>query len=335
MRDTIDISFGNGGYEMHQLINEVIKPPIDNNYLAFPTDSASVGFNGNNLLFTTDSHIIDPIIFPGGDIGKLSVCGTANDILVSGGKPLFMSLSLIIEEGFETAVLKMLMNSIKAECENIGIKIVTGDTKVLEKGKGDKIFINTSCIGIPIFKPLCHFSNIRNGDDIIITRGIAEHGIAVLIQREGISLDTPIISDVCSLHPIIYALSENGISPKFMTDPTRGGLSAALNEIASSSKMGIRVNETAIPVGPSVMAVCDILGLNQFEIACEGTAVIITESKDTDRALEIIRGTEIGQKASVIGKITDSMKPVVVLHTSVGTDILMNMPEGLNLPRIC
>lgn len=332
----VDIACGNGGLEMNNLLDKHIKPPINNPHLRFPIDSAHLLISGNDLLFTTDSHIIDPIFFPGGDIGKLSVCGTVNDILVSGGRPLYLSLSFILEEGFDIADLTRIMESISLESVKTGIEIVTGDTKVVERGKGDKIFINTSGIGIPIFEPLCHYRNIKAGDDIIITGPIAQHGVAVLVQREGIKLDTAIESDVCSLHPLVYALKDAGIVPRFMTDPTRGGLSSALNEIASSTDFGVIISEETVPVNQSVLAVCEILGLNQYEIPSEGVAVIITDKKDTDKAISALRKiSPIGQDAAVIGRISDSNRSRVVLNTRVGTDVLLNLPEGLNLPRIC
>lgn len=336
MNDIIELACGNGGLEMHRLINEIIKPPINNPSLSFPTDSACVQARDQYLLFTTDSHIIDPIIFPGGDIGKLAVCGTANDILVAGGRPLYMSLGLLIEEGLKTDTLRLVMESVKREAEHIGLSIVTGDTKVLEKGKGDKIFINTSCIGLPVFDPVCHFRNIRPGDVIILTGGIAEHGIAVMMQREGISLDSPVRSDVRSLHEVVYSLAEKAVTPKFMTDPTRGGLSSALNEIASASGLGVVLDETCVPVNPSVLSVCEILGLNPYEIACEGNAVIITDKFDAGKALETIRNCgDAGKNAAIIGEIKEKPAGRVIVHTRVGTDVLLSMPEGLNLPRIC
>lgn len=332
----IDLTCGNGGLEMHTLINDIIKPPIKNNCLDLPTDSAKVLIDKTALLFTTDSHIIDPVFFPGGDIGKLAVCGTVNDLLVSGAMPLYLSLSLILEEGLPVEDLSNIMDSIKIEAEHTGIMIVTGDTKVTERGKGDKIFINTSGIGRPVFDPLPHFNNICVNDDIIITGGIARHGIAILMQREGIRLENRIMSDVCSLHPIIYALKDNGIIPKYMTDPTRGGISAALNEIASSTRLGIEIFEQSIPIDPSVNAVCEILGLDPYEIASEGIAIIITDNKDTEKALKIIKDCgDLSHDAGILGKVTKKDPSRVILSTRAKTQVLLSFPQGLNLPRIC
>lgn len=333
---TIDISCGNGGLEMNRLINEYIKPSINNKYLEFPVDSAVFPSNFETMLFTTDSHIIDPVFFPGGDIGKLAVCGTLNDLLVSGGKPLFLSLSFIIEEGFAIKDLEKIMESIRYETEKAGVKIITGDTKIVEKGKGDRIFINTSGIAEPLFDPLGSFSNIEPGDDIILTGDIARHGIAIMVQREGIKLQTDINSDIASLHPIMFALRENNINPGFMTDPTRGGIASALNDIAVSAKVGVNIFEDYIPVNPQVHAVCDILGLNPYESPSEGIAIIIVKEKDSKKALKIIKDCDpIGKDAQIIGKITDKYLSKVVLTTKIKTNVLINMPEGINLPRIC
>ena len=335
MTDTVTIQHGNGGREMHDLIHACIAPAIANAHTRFPLDSAQINSGNLRCLFTTDSHVIDPLFFPGGDIGKLAVSGTANDILVAGGKPCYMSLALILEEGFALADLRRILQSVREEADRAGVLVVTGYTKVVEKGKGDKVYINTACLGTPMFDPLPHFNRIADGDRIIMTGSIADHGVAVMIQREGLTVEADIRSDAAALSPVMDALSAQGVVPHFMTDPTRGGVAAACNEIVEATDLGIVLLQDKLVIQPQVDVVCELLGLDPLVIPSEGRAILIVAAEDADKTLTALRDVAMARDAAIIGRVSKKQAKRVILETTAGTHVRVPMPYGVNLPRIC
>ncbi|NQT95345.1 MAG: hydrogenase expression/formation protein HypE [Candidatus Omnitrophica bacterium] len=324
----ITLAHGNGGKLMHELI-EKLRIRLSNNILDELTDAAELRIKGRRLAFSTDSYVVKPLFFPGGDIGKLAVCGTVNDISMKGAKPLFLSLSFIIEEGLEFKVIEQIADSIKKEAKKAGVLIVTGDIKVVEKGACDKVYINTSGIGV-IDYPKRISAKARVGDAIIINGSIAEHGMAILNARENLGFKSAIKSDCKSLNfEVERALStSNNIS--VLRDPTRGGLATALNEIAEASNLGIEVYEKEIPVKRSVLKLCSILGFDPLYVANEGKFICFVNGKDAKRIKRAI-----GPKSKIIGKVTTTNKREVVLKTRIGSGRILPILETDQLPRIC
>lgn len=341
--DKISLSHGSGGEPSCRLVSELFLKEFNNPFLSPLTDSAILPilplppFNkgGIRFAFTTDSYVVKPLFFPGGDIGKLSIAGTVNDLSVMGAKPLFLSCGLVIEEGLEYGTLEKIVLSMKKTASDSGVQIVTGDTKVVEKGAADKIFINTAGIGIVMDGVELKRERITVGDKIIISGSIGDHGISVLSKREGIELESEIESDCAPLNGLIAAVLESGADIKFMRDPTRGGLAATLNEFTKDMNWGISLNETEIPIKEGVRAVSDILGFDPLYIANEGKAVIIVSSADEDRVLKIMQNHPLGRDARIIGEIVPSPKGMVILKTVVGGTRIVDMPSGEQLPRIC
>jgi hydrogenase expression/formation protein HypE len=332
VNDKILLSHGNGGEENASLIGDIFYKGFSNEILLKAEDAAVI--ESGKLAFTTDSFTVSPIFFSGGDIGKLSICGTCNDLAMMGAKPKYLSCSVIIEEGFLIDDLKKIVDSMKKELEINGAKIVCGDTKVVPKGSVDKIFINTTGIG-EIQKAALSAHNISKDDVIIVSNSIGKHGAAIFANREGIELHSNLKSDCASLWSVVEKLIESGIDIKAMRDATRGGISAVLNEWANASEVCIEVDEANIPISDEVSGICELLGFDALMLANEGTFVIAVKKEDVQKALEILRSHELGIEAAVIAIATQKYPKKVVINNIYGASRFLELPSGELLPRIC
>ena len=329
------LSHGSGGKLTYRLINEIFLKYFKNEYLEKLDDSSLLKIKQNNICFTTDSYTVEPIFFPGGDIGKLAICGTVNDLSVNGAKPLFFSSSFIIEEGLDFNILEKIVKSMAKILKEEKIKIVTGDTKVVERGKVDKIFINTSGIGVKDKRMKLGIERIKKGDVVIINGYIGQHGLSIISKRKGLEFESKISSDCAALYSLIKELFKFGDKIKFMRDPTRGGLAATLNEIVLNSDFGIKIYQEKIPVSEDVASLCEILGFDPIYIANEGKVVIIAERKAGEKIVETMRKHKYGKKSEIIGEITDKLKGKVVMETEIGAERIVEFPSGEQFPRIC
>jgi len=320
--NTITLDHGSGGRLTLELIENVFK--AENGL-----DSAILG----DIAFTTDSHSVKPLFFKGGDIGKLAVSGTVNDLLCVGAKPMFLSSAFIIEAGFEIEKLEKIVNSMHEEASKADVKIVCGDTKVVENGKCDGVYINTSGIG-KIIRPI-DGKNIEDGDEVIITGTIGDHGFSILNEREGLNLETELKSDVTNLTEIILPLIESDLDIKFMRDPTRGGLAMCLNELCLRRDFGVEIYEDKIPVREEVKVISEILGIEPYYAANEGKMVIVISKRDSEKALGILKKYKLGKNASIIGRITFKNPQKVILNTRFGSKRILRMPVSDKMPRIC
>jgi hydrogenase expression/formation protein HypE len=311
-------------------------PKLKNDTLAELGDSAKLEVNSNSLCFTTDSYVVKPLFFNGGDIGKLAVCGTINDLAVAGSRPMAMSLSLIIEDGFEIELLDKILESIGETARLHKVNIVTGDTKTVEAGAADRIFINTSGIGEKLPKVELGTEKISDGDQIIVNGTIGDHGMTIISQREGIKFQSQLQSDCAALSGLTCELLEKTSGIKFMRDPTRGGLAATLSEIAASSGKSIEIRETDIPINKTVQAAADMLGFDVLTIANEGKFVAVVSSESAEDCLKICRNHPLGKQATIIGRVIQTKNvPLVELITKIGGRRIVQMPYGRELPRIC
>lgn len=334
MEDRILLAHGSGGKLAHDLIEKSFVPVLDNPLLAPLDDSAVFEMSGRHA-FTTDSYVVSPIFFPGGDIGKLAVCGTVNDLSTSGARPLYLSLAFIIEEGLLLNDLKRIIDSIKSTAEEAGVKIITGDTKVVEHGSADKLFINTAGIGkIPEGVSISG-SNAKPGDKVILSGTIGDHGIAVLSQRQGLSFGTKLESDCAPLGKMVAEMLIASKNIHSLRDPTRGGLATTLNELAKQSKVGIRIEESKIPVRDEVAGACEMLGLDPLYIANEGKLIAIVVREDADKILTSMKQNRYGQNAVIIGDVIAEHPGRVVMKTLLGSSRIVDMLVGEPLPRIC
>lgn len=334
MNDRILLAHGSGSKLSHDLIDKILVPPIDNPILARMDDSAVFQLNGR-LAFTTDSYVVNPIFFPGGNIGRLAICGTVNDLSMSGARPLYLSLSLIIEEGLELDELRRVIEAVRDTAVEANVQIVTGDTKVVNHGKADKIFINTAGIGLIDNDLDISGSNARPGDKIILSGGIGEHGIAVMSQREGLRFKVPVNSDCAPLNHLIARMLEASHDIHSLRDPTRGGLASTLSEFAIQSNAGILIEEDKIPVHDGVRGACELLGLDPLYIANEGKVVAVVAAQCAERVLSSMKENKYGEKAAIIGGITEEHRGRVVMKTSIGASRIIDLPTGEILPRIC
>jgi hydrogenase expression/formation protein HypE len=332
--ETILLAHGSGSRLSHDLVEKNFLPPLSNPLLARLDDSAVFDLSGR-LAFTTDSYVVSPIFFPGGDIGKLAVCGTVNDLSMSGAAPLYLSLSFIIEEGLTIGQLKKVVGSIKTAAEEAGVKIVTGDTKVVNRGSADKLFINTSGIGIIPEGVAISGANAKVGDRIILSGTIGDHGIAVMSQREGLKFSVPVPSDCAPLNKLVSQMLEVSRNIHCLRDPTRGGLATTLNEFASQSGVGIRIEEEKIPVRDGVRAACELLGFDPLYVANEGKLVAIVAPNDADKILAKMKRNKYGAEAAIIGEVTEEHKGKVILKTRLSASRIVDMLSGELLPRIC
>lgn len=336
MHEKIVLAHGSGGKLSHDLIKEIFLPAFGNQYLNRLDDQAIFQLGNCRIAFTTDSYVVDPIFFPGGDIGKLAVNGTINDLSVGGAESLFLSASLIIEEGFSMESLKRIVLSMKEAADFAGVKIVTGDTKVVQAGGADKIFINTSGIGIIKDSKIdISARNAKPGDIVILSGSIGDHGIAVLSSRKDLSIESDLISDTFPLNRLVSKMltASNGIH--CMRDPTRGGVSSTLNEIAEQSEIGIEIDEIKIPVKEEVQGVCEILGLDPLYIANEGKLIAIVSREASGPIFQVMKNTEEGRDAIIIGEVVENHPGIVLMKTLTGGMRVIDMPVGEQLPRIC
>ena len=310
---------------------------FDNDMLSRHTDSALLPMGSKKIAFTTDSYVVSPIFFPGGDIGKLAVCGTVNDLAVSGAKPLYLSASFILEEGLLFEDLITIVKSMAEEAEKAGVKIVTGDTKVVNRGMCDNLFITTTGVGEidERFEGISSGENMSTGDLIFINGSVADHGMTVMSAREGLTFEEEILSDCASLNGLIHKLLDAGVYVKFMRDATRGGMATVLAELASACKVGIDVYEDAIPVKESIKGLCEMLGFDPLYVANEGKVIFVIDPGDEEKALKIMQQHEYGVESNLIGKITDDHKGLVVLQTLIGGRRVLDMLSGEQLSRIC
>ncbi len=334
-RDTVLLGHGSGGSLTADLIRELFLPAFANPILARMDDQAIVQLNGTRLAFTTDSFVVKPLFFPGGDIGSLAVHGTVNDLAMGGAQPLFLSAAFIIEEGLPMETLRRVVESLRAAAMEAGVEVVTGDTKVVEKGSGDGLFINTSGIGVVPEGLQLSADSARPGDRVLLSGPIGEHGIAILAQREGLEFESRIESDSAPLHSLVQAMLQTGREIRCMRDPTRGGLSSALNEIAGQSCVGITVDERAIPVREEVQGACELLGLDPLYVANEGKLIAIVASQGADEIVAAMRTHPLGREARIIGTVSATNTGLVTMKTTLGTTRIVDLLAGDQLPRIC
>jgi len=334
MSDRILLAHGSGGRLAHELIEKVLLKPLSNPLLDRLDDSAVVPFNGR-LAFTTDSYVINPIFFPGGDIGKLAVCGTVNDLSMVGATPLYLSLAFIIEEGFLIDELERVLVSVQAAAREAQVQIVTGDTKVVNKGSADRLFVNTAGVGTVPEGIDISGSNAKPGDKVILSGTIGDHGIAVLSQREGLSFSTKLESDCAPLNELVNEMMSASRRIHSLRDPTRGGLATTLNELAAQSKVGIRIEEEAISVREEVRGACEMLGIDPLYVANEGKLVALVHPEDAEAVLEKMQRHRYGKNAAVIGEVRPDHPGRVVMKTTLGASRIVDMLVGDPLPRIC
>ncbi len=329
------LGHGSGGKLMGDLIEKVFQPLLLPSDMVSLNDSAIFMANGTRLAMTTDSFVVDPIFFPGGDIGELAVNGTVNDLAVSGARPIVLSTAFILEEGFSTEDLYRIVLSMKRACDRAGVINVTGDTKVVNRGKCDKVFINTTGIGM-IERPVeISAERAKPGDLVLINGSIAAHGVAIMLTREGLELEGAIRSDTAPLNTLVTDMLEASLNIHCMRDLTRGGLSSALNEIARASHAGIRIYEEYIPIQDEVKGACEILGLDPLHVANEGKLIAILPKEDAPKVLERMRQNPFGKDAMIIGEVVEDHLGMVIMKTRVGGFRVVDMLTGEQLPRIC
>jgi hydrogenase expression/formation protein HypE len=332
--DKILLAHGSGGKLTHRLLKELIFPAFSNPILAKAEDAAVFSLSGKVAL-TTDSFVVKPIFFPGGDIGKLAICGTINDLAMMGAKPLYLTAACIVEEGLEISILEKIIKSMAKAGRESGVKIVGGDLKVVEKNACDRIFINTTGLGLIPNKIDISAGNARAGDAVIINGFIGEHAAAIMSARQDYKLKTSIKSDCASLYHLIAGLLARSEHIHVMRDPTRGGVATTLNEISQQSKVEIQLEEDQLPISAAVRGFCEILGIDPLYMANEGKVLVFVAQEDSAKILSAMRKHPLGKKAQIIGKVSRSSNPRVLLRTSIGSTRIMDMLTGEQLPRIC
>jgi hydrogenase expression/formation protein HypE len=339
--DRVLLGHGSGGRLTAELIQRLFLPAFGNDVLTGLEDQAIVGLSGDNgaeaprIAFTTDSFVVRPIFFPGGDIGRLAVHGTVNDLAVGGARPLFLSSAFILEEGLALADLQRIVASMRAACAEAGVLLVTGDTKVVDRGKGDQVFITTSGIGLVPEGRSLSIHAARPGDRIVVSGTLGDHGIAIMSVREGIEFETVLESDTAPLTDLARIMLEACPKIRCMRDPTRGGLSSALNELAAASKVGVRLTESAIPVRPEVRGACEMLGLDPLYVANEGKLIAVVPAADSDQVLQTMRTHPLGRNAALIGEVVADHPGMVTMKSLIGGERVVTMLAGDQLPRIC
>lgn len=331
----IVLAHGSGGKLSHQLIEKLVLPQFQNELLEPLHDGAIFSLNGERVAFSTDSYVVSPIFFPGGDIGKLAVHGTVNDLAMCGARPLYLSASFILEEGLPMEDFWRVVQSMHAAADAAGVKFITGDTKVVDRGKADKIFINTSGIGLVPAETNIHPARATIDDKIILSGPIAVHGIAIMSVREGLEFETEVASDTAPLHELVAAMLARKIDIHVLRDPTRGGVTSALTEIAQTAKVGMLLDEGSIPISEEVKGACEILGLDPLYVANEGKLLAIVAAEDADRVLKILRSHSLGTEAAIIGEVVNEHPGLVMMKTRVGGTRVVDMLSGEQLPRIC
>jgi len=334
-KDKILLDHGSGGKMSHSLTADFILPIFDNPILSQLNDGAMIELGGKRLAFSTDTYVVDPIFFPGGNIGDLAVNGTVNDLAMCGASPMYLSAGLIIEENFQMSDLEAIIKTMGKAAERAGVTIVTGDTKVVPKGAADKIFINTSGIGLIPESIHVGGSLAKPGDQIILSGTIADHGITVLTQREGMAFETALESDTAPLNHLVRKMFDATSNIHVLRDPTRGGVGTALNEIAISSEVGIRIDEDTIPLKSDVAGVCELLGFDPLYIANEGKLLAFVSADDADNVLSVIKEDPYGKEACIIGEVIPDHPKKVFMKTRIGGTRILDMLTGEQLPRIC
>jgi hydrogenase expression/formation protein HypE len=338
-KDTILLGHGSGGKLSAELIRDIFLPAFQNPVLARLDDQAIVNVNGQRFAISTDSFVVKPLFFPGGDIGSLAVHGTVNDLAMGGATPLFLSAGFIIEEGFAMEQLRRVVTSLQRAAAEAGVQVVTGDTKVVEKGKGDGLFINTTGIGLVPEGVDLSADRARPGDKVLLSGSIGDHGIAILAQREGLEFETQIQSDSAALHTLVAAMLgvTSTVTPEIrcMRDPTRGGVSSTLNEIAERSRVGIELVESSLPIHEQVRGACELLGLDPLYVANEGKLIAIVAPEAADAVLQTMRRHPLGAEAQIIGTVKEENAGLVTMRTPFGTTRIVDMLAGDQLPRIC
>lgn len=332
MDEIISLDYGSGGKKTARLIEKLIVPRLDNPALRELGDGAIVD-GGEKLVFSTDSFVVSPLFFPGGDIGKLSVCGTVNDLSMCGAEPKYLSCSFIIEEGFPLSELERIVESMAVQCEKAGVQIVTGDTKVVEKGRGDGIYINTAGIGV-LRHPGLSPGSIRPGDKVLVSGFVGDHGTAVMLARNQM-MQGDIASDCAALNGLTEVILGAAPGVRVLRDPTRGGVATTLNEFVEGTALGIELEEARIPVRPQVQAACDMLGLDPLYCANEGKLLAVVDPADADKVLAAMRSHELGAHAAVIGEVTERYPGKLTLRTAFGGSRVLQKLSGAQLPRIC
>jgi hydrogenase expression/formation protein HypE len=340
--DHILLGHGSGGKLTADLIQHLFVPGFGNPVLAALEDQATLrldgsgnGARGSRIAFTTDSFVVRPLFFPGGDIGRLAVHGTVNDLAVGGAVPLFLSAAFILEEGLAVEDLRRIVASMRRACDEAGVALVTGDTKVVDRGKGDQVFITTSGIGLVPEGRSLSIRAARPGDCILVSGTLGDHGIAIMSVREGLEFETVLESDTAALNGLVQAMLDACPGIRCMRDPTRGGLSSALNELAAASRVGVRLDEAAVPVRPEVHAACEMLGLDPLYVANEGKLIAVVPPDDAGRVLAAMRAHPLGRDASLIGEVVADHPGLVILRSRVGGERVVTLLAGEQLPRIC
>jgi hydrogenase expression/formation protein HypE len=335
-KEQIVMGHGSGGKMSHDLIARLFLPPFDNPALRAGDDAAILQLNPHTqLAISTDAHVVWPLFFPGGDIGRLAVCGTVNDVAMMGAKPLYLTAGFILEEGLEVALLERVVASMKAAAEEAEVEIVAGDTKVVERGKADGLYITTSGVGVLQNGTGTGGAKARPGDKVIISGSMGDHGIAVLAARGELGFESQVESDVAPLNHFIAAMMDASSEIHVLRDPTRGGLATTLNEIARQSQIGIIINEMSVPVRPAVLAACEMLGFDPFYVANEGKLVAIVAGEHAERVLAAMRSMKHGREAQIIGEVVETHPGRVLLKTALGSRRVLDMLAGEMLPRIC
>jgi hydrogenase expression/formation protein HypE len=339
--ERILLGHGSGGQLTAELIGRLFVPGFGDEVLGALEDAATLslssgnGVHGPRLAFTTDSFVVRPLFFPGGDIGKLAVHGTVNDLAVSGARPLFLSAAFILEEGLPLDDLRRIVASMRAACDEAGVALVTGDTKVVDRGKGDGVFITTSGVGLVPEGRSLSIHSARPGDRILASGTLGDHGVAVMSVREGLEFETVLESDTAPLNDLARTILETCPETRCMRDPTRGGLSSAVNELATASVVGVELEETAIPLRPEVHAACEMLGLDPLYVANEGKLIAVTPPDSAEEVLEAMLSHPLGRKAAIIGEVVADHPGMVVLRSRVGGRRVVTLLAGEQLPRIC
>ncbi len=335
MKKRITLKNGSGGREARDLIDGIIVPKFLNSHLSGLPDAATLPHLEGKIAFTTDSFVVSPLFFPGGDIGKLAICGTVNDLAVTGAKPLYLTCSFIIEEGLEIETLARIVSSMGDWAKRAGVLIVTGDTKVVEAGNADRIYINTAGIGILPEIITLSPDRIEPGDTVIVSGTVGDHGLAVLAAREELDISPQLLSDCAPLNSLTAAMLETGADIKFMRDPTRGGVAGIMNELVDGKNLGIELVESEIPIQAKARAALEILGLDPLALANEGKLCAIAARKDADRLIKAMRLDPAGREARVIGRVVQEPAGMVTLRTESGGKRIVDWPSGEPIPRIC
>jgi hydrogenase expression/formation protein HypE len=329
------LAHGGGGKLMHQLIGELFMPAFRNSLLESQHDASVFEVDGRRLALTTDSYVVRPLFFPGGDIGSLAIHGTVNDLAMAGARPLYLSAAFIIEEGLPMDTLWKVVASMQQAAQNCGVQIITGDTKVVDKGKGDGLFINTAGVGVVEHALKIAPQSVRPADAVLVNGDLGRHGMAIMAVREGLEFESAIESDSAPLAGLVLDLLRTGIEVHCLRDLTRGGLTSVLNEIAEAANLTLLVEEKLIPVREDVGAACEILGLDPFQVACEGRFAAFVPEREAERALAVMRAHPAGAGACRIGRAVEQREPKVLLKSVVGVQRILDMGSGEQLPRIC